>query len=414
MTVRQHYWDTLRAFLMLLGIPYHVAMAYRPGQVWIVRSDEGIAAFTWLADIIHYFRMPAFFVIAGYFSALLLTRRAPVSWLKGRFIRLGVPFVATVLTLVPVMNLACEFSNLSYSDALSSFVWNSSHSGGYWVRHLWFIVVLLYLSSAAALLFRSRPRLREACVPSRFDEAIARHFVIALALVALVVGLWEAAAIELFYMAGLATNVPQQIFRLDELLTYTPYYLIGFAVQRAPRTLEKMCRPSLPVALLAVLFIGLSLTVAGSMHPAPGRLVTSIAAVASTQVLIAVACTLLDRPVTIVRKFTEASYVLYLFHMPIICVLVWLAQDLTVPVALKGLAIMLLSLGLSYAGWLLVERSRLLSFLFNGMTVTSPLKRAEPALEARQFSVPQRPRTPEAPQTASPTVEHLQGDSLKP
>ena len=414
MIVRQHYWDTLRAFLMLLGIPYHVAMVYRPGEVWIVRSDEGIAAFTWLADIIHYFRMPAFFVIAGYFSALLLMRRAPASWLQGRFVRLGVPFVATILTLVPLMNLACEFSNLSYPDALSSFVWNSTHSGGYWVRHLWFIVVLLYLSSAAALLFRLKPALREACFPVRLDEAIARRFVVVLSLVALAVGLWEGAAIELFYMAGLATNVPQQILRLDELITYTPYFLIGFVLQRAPRSLEKMCRFSPPIALIALLFIGLSMTASGSMHPAPGRLVATIAAITSTQVLIATAFALLDRPVALVRKITEASYVIYLLHLPIICGLVLAAQDLPVPVALKGLAIMLLSLALSYAGWLLIARSRLLSFLFNGMIASSPPKPALRAFSARQYARDGLPGADPAAPATLPRVQLFHGDELKP
>ncbi len=372
---REYYWDTLRALLMLLGIPYHVAMAYRPGQTWIVRSDEGIAAFAWLADLIHYFRMPAFFVIAGYFSALLLARREPGIWLKGRFVRLGVPFIATILTLVPVMNLACEFSNLPYAEAWSSFFWNSSHSGGYWVRHLWFIVVLLYLCSAAALIFRLRPGLREAVLPAAADAFMARHFLLTLSAAAFIIGLWEAAAVELFYIAGLATNVPQQILRLDELIIYTPYFLVGFLLQRAPHTLERMCRISALVALLAMLAIGLAMTATDSMHPAPGRLVATLAAVFTTQVLIAGASTLLDRPIPLIRKFTEASFVIYLFHLPIITVAVWLAQDIAVPTAIKGLAIMLLSLGLSYAAWLLTARSRILSFLFNGTTRPAPLHR---------------------------------------
>lgn len=375
MRAREHYWDTLRAFLMLLGIPYHVAMAYRPGQTWIVRSDEGIAAFAWLAELIHYFRMPAFFVIAGYFSALLLARRAPGTWLKGRFLRLGVPFIATIVTLVPVMNLACEFSNLPYSRALSSFVWNSSHSGGYWVRHLWFIAVLLYLCSAAALIFRLRPGLREAVLPGVVDAFMARHFMLSLGAVALIIGLWEAVAVELFYIAGLATNVPQQIFRLDELIIYTPYYLAGFLLQRSPLTLERMCRFSLPLALLTVLALALAMTTIDLMHPAPGRLVATITAVFTTQLLIAGASTLLDRPIPLIRKFTEASFVIYLFHLPIITIAVWLAQDVAVPASIKGLAIMLLSLGLSYAAWLLTTRSGILSFLFNGTTRPAPLHR---------------------------------------
>jgi hypothetical protein len=37
---------------------------------------------------------------------------------------------------------------------------------------------------------------------------------------------------------------------------------------------------------------------------------------------------------------------------------------------------MFVSLGLSYAAWLLAARSRILSFLFNGITRPAPLHRA--------------------------------------
>jgi glucan biosynthesis protein C len=370
---REHYWDSLRALLMLLGIPYHVALSYRPGEQWIVRSDEGFVGAVELTEFIHLFRMPAFFVIAGYFAALLLARRAPGTWLKGRFIRLGVPFLTTIVTLVPIMNLACEFSNLPYSQALSSFVWNSSQSGGYWVRHLWFIIVLLYLCSAFAALVAAVPRLASARVPQRLDEACARHLTVVLCLAALLVGLWEAGAVEAFYIAGLATNFPQQILRLDELIIYTPYFALGCLLQRAPVTLARIGRFSLPIAALALLFTFLSLTIIGALHPAAGRLVTTIAAVTLTQVVIAGARTLLDRPMTAIDTLTSASYVIYLFHLPVICVLVWLAQDLPMPTFLKAFAVAVLTTILSFLAWRLITRIPLLTFLFDGTTRPSPL-----------------------------------------
>ena len=376
---REHYWDSLRALLMLLGIPYHVALSYRPGEQWIVRSDEGFAGAAELAQIIHLFRMPAFFVIAGYFAALLLARRAPGTWLRGRFIRLGLPFLTTIVTLVPILNLACEFSNLPYSQALSSFVWNSSQSGGYWVRHLWFIIVLLYLCSAFAALVAAVPRLAKARVSERLDHACARHLALALCVVALIVGLWEAGAVEAFYIAGLATNLPQQILRLDELIIYTPYFVLGCVLQRAPATLACIGRFSPWIAGLALLFTALSLTIVDLLHPAAGRLVTTIAAVAWTQVLVAGARTLLDRPMAAIDTLTRASYVIYLFHLPVICVLVWLAQDVAVPTLLKATAVAVLTTILSFLAWLLITRVPLLELLFDGTTRPSTLN-AQPVL----------------------------------
>ena len=70
---------------------------------------------------------------------------------------------------MPVLNLACELSNLPLAQALASWRHNTLTSGGYWVRHLWFLIVLLYCCSAAAALAWWRPSLRVATLPPRVD-----------------------------------------------------------------------------------------------------------------------------------------------------------------------------------------------------------------------------------------------------
>jgi glucan biosynthesis protein C len=373
---REHYWDTLRAFAMLLGIPYHVALSYRPGQQWIVRSDEGLSLFTSLAQAIHLFRMPAFFLIAGYFAGLLLARRDPLAWLKGRFLRLGVPFVTTIFTLVPMMNLACELSNLPFSAALSSLMHNSMSSGGYWVRHLWFIIVLLYCCSAAALLAHRFPSLRTALLPETLDKGLALHFTLALLGIALVLGLWQAAAVEAFYIAGLNTNLPQQILRLDELIIYAPWFVLGCLLQRMPLTQARFSSLNGALIVAAVAFTGLSLTIGKELHPALGRLVATMAAVPITQMLVAAARTWFDRPSPLARQLTDAAFVIYLFHMPAIIVLVWLGQSVPVHVAIKAPAIMALSLALSWLFWRVIGRSPKLLFRFNGTASPAGLRPA--------------------------------------
>ncbi|MFT3966445.1 MAG: acyltransferase family protein [Sphingobium sp.] len=373
---REHYWDAARAFLMILGIPYHVALAFRPvGQDWIIYSPDGQGIFTYLAEFIHLFRMPAFFVIAGYFAALLLSRRAPGHWLQGRLTRLGVPFVTSLLLLVPPLNLIAELSNFSLPQALKSWQHNSAISGGYWVRHLWFIIVLLYCCTVAAALTWWRPGLAKAMVPARADGWVARNFPVALLASAMVLGLWEGGAIELFYMAGLATNLPQQILRIDELIQFAPYFLLGCLLARSPATLERVRRFSPAILILALGSTALSLATIGQFWPPVGRFIGTIAAVSLTQVVIAASRHFLDRPIPLVQRFVAASFVIYLIHMPIALFLILLGQGIVMPVALKALSIMVLTLILSYGFWLLVERSALLSFLFNGET---PLRRLPP------------------------------------
>lgn len=368
-TRREHFWDALRAFLMLLGIPYHVALSYQPGQDFIVHSGEGVTGFPQFAQVLHLSRMPAFFVIAGYFAFLLLARREPIEWLKGRFMRLGLPFVTSLLILVPAMNLVCELSNLPWHEAVASWRHNLATSGGYWVRHLWFIVVLLYLSSAAAALALRFPAVRMGSVPAPADAWAARNFHVVLLAAGALIGGWEALAVEGFYSAGLATMVPQQVLRLEEVITYLPWFALGGLLVRARITLERTCRFSVPVAAVAIIATVAWMLVHESVSPMAERFIGSFAALGTTQVLIAAARSLLNRPVPLIRRLTDASFVIYLFHLPLIALLVWLAQPLAVAPLLKAIAISVLTFGLSYAAWRAIGRVRAMSLLFEGIVL---------------------------------------------
>jgi peptidoglycan/LPS O-acetylase OafA/YrhL len=101
---RRHDLDALRAVAMLLGIALHGALAYvpLPEGGWPVRdvSHEAFAVF--LASV-HGFRMPLFFLISGFFTAMLYRRRGLRSLLSQRFKRIFVPLLIGTLTLVPAV-----------------------------------------------------------------------------------------------------------------------------------------------------------------------------------------------------------------------------------------------------------------------------------------------------------------------
>ena len=66
---RLHSLDAMRGILMLLGVYFHLAFNYRAIE------KNGHMFFGWFKEQTHYFRMPAFFIIAGFFGALLFYRR---------------------------------------------------------------------------------------------------------------------------------------------------------------------------------------------------------------------------------------------------------------------------------------------------------------------------------------------------
>ena len=89
---RRHDLDALRAVAMLLGIILHAALAFVPFP-WVVqdpRQQEGFGLFFFA---IHGFRMPLFFMMSGFFSAMLWRRRGLKSLLQHRFQRVLLPFL---------------------------------------------------------------------------------------------------------------------------------------------------------------------------------------------------------------------------------------------------------------------------------------------------------------------------------
>lgn len=99
-TEREYFLDSIRACLMLLGVPFHVSLIYS-SQKWAVNSSEASLWLTTLNDFIHAFRMQVFFVISGYFSYMLYLRYQPQRFLKVRLERVGIP----MLTAVPLITL---------------------------------------------------------------------------------------------------------------------------------------------------------------------------------------------------------------------------------------------------------------------------------------------------------------------
>ena len=120
-TERIHAMDSLRAIMMLFGILFHAAITYvdvETSAAWTVRDLESSSVFlTFLVSYIHIFRMPVFMVVAGFFAALLFYERSPRKMIINRVKRILNPFVVAILILWPICNLAFIYSISIFSGA---------------------------------------------------------------------------------------------------------------------------------------------------------------------------------------------------------------------------------------------------------------------------------------------------------
>jgi len=102
---RLHALDAVRAFALLLGVALHAAQPYVAHLPWIA-SESPSSAVAGLWYTIHLFRMPLFFLIAGFFGRMMLERRGAAGFIKDRSRRILLPLVVGVPLIMLITGVA--------------------------------------------------------------------------------------------------------------------------------------------------------------------------------------------------------------------------------------------------------------------------------------------------------------------
>ena len=130
---RRYDLDALRATAMLLGIVLHAGLSFTPFP-WAVQ-DERQSDFFWLLfAAIHGFRMPVFFVLSGFFTAMLWRGRGLKPVLSHRLRRVLLPFLLGLVTIVPAVNWISGWAIASGLEANApkaeeDTIWNAARDG---------------------------------------------------------------------------------------------------------------------------------------------------------------------------------------------------------------------------------------------------------------------------------------------
>ena len=138
---------------MVAGIFFHAALAYSPflHGVWMSADSINSPVVDWFIHFSHAFRMPVFFLLAGFFAALLLERRGAGGLLKNRALRVLLPFIIfwPIIQAGIILPLMWAVNNINNLPPLLQFVAAMQDNPDApkmppSTGHLWFLYYLVF------------------------------------------------------------------------------------------------------------------------------------------------------------------------------------------------------------------------------------------------------------------------------
>jgi acyl-CoA synthetase (AMP-forming)/AMP-acid ligase II/fucose 4-O-acetylase-like acetyltransferase len=368
-TASIHYLHSTRVLMLLLGIPFHVSMWFDTRQFSIFSAPQHSIIASFLYSSIHSFRMFAFFFISGYFAALILRRMAIGDWLSQQIKRLCVPMLTGAIILTPLEMAAIAIApGRPGQAALPFWLHSMTSTGEYWLSTRWFLATLLGLTVIMALtgwLLRSTSLKTKCLNILQLAEKSPRpswfFFLLGLA----PVGLALAASSRILQSAVLLLGS----FEYRTIFYYAPAYFLGAVMWARPQLFEWFLRPKRAdwfagaLAFVAIIYLENS---SGDRMLALYKAVWIPCGLLIARVVLSAMHRWFNEPYPWISSLIEASFVIYMLHMVFVLLLndFWIYLDLW-----PWLAILLSSIGTFGASWLaylLIRRSKILSFAFNG------------------------------------------------
>jgi len=361
MNSRLHYMDSLRSILMMLGVVLHSSLVFMPDREWIIHAPDTTIIATYIHEVVHFFRMPAFFIVSGFFAIFTLEKYSPRKFLTMRIARLVIPLIVSILTI-----------NSLQEYILVSFGWNTFELKEYiysakWIQHLWFLINLTIYFVVIALIYKFfKPLLYKIF---RVCEILfsRTNIYFLFALFALFVPFSNGAMSILskfIYIGGSAVN-------LNSIAYFFVYFSFGLLLYKSKGTREKFISisPLWSLVALAVplLLLQLDLPLGKNIGKVFYLFYVGFAQFVASALVFSLFHRFLNKKSKLFYFLSDASYTVYLFHQVIIVVLGSLLIKYHIG-GLLGLTVLIL-LTATFALFIhkfAISRFKSLSFLYNG------------------------------------------------
>ncbi len=381
---RLHALDAARGFALLLGIVFHTTLSFLPSPpgipMWIVMDNSRSIELSALFLTLHIFRMTTFFLLAGFFAHMSFHKKGAGGFIRDRLKRIGVPLIAGW----PIL----------FGSIVGVSIWAATvmaHGGplpkppaypgfpAFPLTHLWFLYVLLLLY-AATLIVRGAVALvdrggRIRAFADRIVSALVRS---PFGLVVLAAPLAATFILSPAWVQQVGIMTPDSSFvpNAAAAIGFFTAFGFGWLLHRQTELLEVWRRRWLGnlAAALACTIGAFSITgVAMLLHPAPHDATTALYAVLYTVAIwtwtfafIGFAMRFLSNHSPVRRYIADASYWMYLVHIPIVMALQTALSEAPLPWQAKFPLILMATFAILFASYQLLVRHSFIGRVLNG------------------------------------------------
>jgi peptidoglycan/LPS O-acetylase OafA/YrhL len=359
---RYHGLDVLRSLALILGLFFHASIPFseNPFPLWIINYESK----SWVYDTI----MPLFFLLAGFFSALLYRKLSERNYLIARTKKLIFPLIASVLFFTPIMIIEYMWAGFDTNPWETG---NEFHWKNYPIFHFWFLEILIIITAFVMIFLVSIKYLFPNTQKSleHFLEADSNNNQFS----------WNVLFFACLGLIGYLSwsNFPGDQFiysftviqPLDKILFYLFFFLIGWVLYRNAFLFDRVRRSVTTnllvgsVALILLLWVRYWLFVHKEeqliMLGILGNIAVPVAAVFLSLGLFGFFTHEKFKPSATFDYLVRASYWIYLIHLPIILYIQVIIADWQIHAFIKYIFIIAVTFIIScltYSGYEFIKK----------------------------------------------------------
>jgi glucans biosynthesis protein C len=387
---RLHGLDALRGFALMLGVVLHAAMSFMSGPAyWMITDTDRSVVMNVTFYAIHMFRMATFFLIAGFFAHMVFHRVGVKAFAKDRLKRIGIPLlvgwpilfasiVAAFLWAVVVTN-DLDLPKPQIEVPKPQFTLTSfplTHLWFLWVLLVFYAVTIVVRGAVAAIdgngVMRSSADRAVATLAGPFGPAI-----LAIPLAAALT-LWP----QWIMWFGIPTPDHSFVPNAPAFVGFGMTFAFGWMLHRQPALLQSIQQWWIWHLVIALLSMAACLAIIGltpifTPEPQGQRKLLyatlySVGTWAWSFALVAIALKFFSGFSAARRYLADASYWIYLVHLPLVVALQVVMAKLSWPTLIEFPLLLVIAFGLMLATYHLFVRYSFIGAILNGRRKMRP------------------------------------------